>query len=52
MLRLAGGPAGSGVKRPDGAWLLYQPYDVVSERWGGGFAACTGPSFTGFSPTS
>lgn len=39
VLRLAGGPAGSGVKRPDGAWLLYQPYDVVSERWGGGFAS-------------
>ncbi len=36
VLRLAGGPAGSGVKRPDGKWLLYQPYDVVSERWPAG----------------
>jgi len=52
VLRLAGGPAGSGVQRPDGAWLLYQPYDVVSERWAAASPACTGPSFTGFSPTS
>lgn len=38
VVRLAGGPAGSGVKRPDGAWLLYQPYEVVHKRWGAGFA--------------
>ena len=39
VVRLAGGPAGSGVKRPDGAWLLYQPYEVMQKRWGAGFAS-------------
>lgn len=39
VVRLAGGPAGSGVKRPDGTWLLYQPHEVVQKRWGAGFAS-------------
>ena len=39
VVRLAGGPAGSGVKRPDGAWLLYQPHEVAQKRWGAGFAS-------------
>ena len=39
VVRLGGGPAGSGVQRPDGTWLLYEPYDVVYERWGGGFTS-------------
>jgi 2-polyprenyl-6-methoxyphenol hydroxylase-like FAD-dependent oxidoreductase len=37
--RLGAGFAGSGVKRPDGSWLLYQPYEVVRKRWGAGFAS-------------
>lgn len=37
--RLAGGFAGSGVRRPDGTWLLYQPSEVVRKRWGAGFAS-------------
>jgi len=37
--RLAGGFAGSGVKSPDGSWLLYEPYEVVRKRWGAGFAS-------------
>jgi 2-polyprenyl-6-methoxyphenol hydroxylase-like FAD-dependent oxidoreductase len=37
--RLAGGFAGSGVKRPDGSWLLYEPCAVVRKRFGAGFAA-------------
>src|SRR5580700_5274956 len=39
VVRLAGGPAGSGVKRPDGAWLVYQPHEVMQKRWGAGFAS-------------
>jgi 2-polyprenyl-6-methoxyphenol hydroxylase-like FAD-dependent oxidoreductase len=39
VVRLAGEPAGSGVKRPDGAWLLYQPYEIMQKRWGAGFAS-------------
>ena len=35
---LAGGYAGSGIKRPDGAWLLYQPPAALHKRWGAGFA--------------
>jgi hypothetical protein len=30
--------AGSGIKRPDGSWLLYEPPAVVQKRWGAGFA--------------
>jgi 2-polyprenyl-6-methoxyphenol hydroxylase-like FAD-dependent oxidoreductase len=37
--RLAGGFAGSGVRRPDGSWLVYQPLEVVRKRWGAGFAS-------------
>jgi 2-polyprenyl-6-methoxyphenol hydroxylase-like FAD-dependent oxidoreductase len=29
--------AGQGIKRPDGAWLLYIPGDVMAQRWGAGF---------------
>jgi 2-polyprenyl-6-methoxyphenol hydroxylase-like FAD-dependent oxidoreductase len=39
VVRLAGEPAGSGVRRPDGAWLLYQPYEIMQKRWGAGFAS-------------
>ena len=39
VLRLAGETAGSGVRRPDGTWLLYQPYEVMRKRWGAGFAS-------------
>jgi 2-polyprenyl-6-methoxyphenol hydroxylase-like FAD-dependent oxidoreductase len=30
--------AGQGIKRPDGAWLLRIPEDVMTQRWGAGFA--------------
>jgi 2-polyprenyl-6-methoxyphenol hydroxylase-like FAD-dependent oxidoreductase len=36
--RLGGGLAGSGIKRPDGTWLMYQPQEVMRQRWGAGFA--------------
>jgi 2-polyprenyl-6-methoxyphenol hydroxylase-like FAD-dependent oxidoreductase len=39
VVRLGGAPAGSGVQNPDGAWLLYQPYEVMHKRWGAGFAS-------------
>jgi 2-polyprenyl-6-methoxyphenol hydroxylase-like FAD-dependent oxidoreductase len=29
--------AGQGIKRPDGAWLLCIPGDVMTQRWGAGF---------------
>ena len=39
VMRLAGEAAGSGVRRPDGAWLLYHPCEVMQQRWGAGFAS-------------
>jgi 2-polyprenyl-6-methoxyphenol hydroxylase-like FAD-dependent oxidoreductase len=36
VLALAGGPIGSGVRRPDGKWLLRQPREILEERWGCG----------------
>jgi 2-polyprenyl-6-methoxyphenol hydroxylase-like FAD-dependent oxidoreductase len=30
--------AGQGIKRPDGGWLLCIPGDVMTQRWGAGFA--------------
>lgn len=39
VTRLAGGTAGSGIRRPDGAWLLYHSREVMQERWGAGFAS-------------
>ena len=39
VMRLAGEAAGSGIKRPDGGWLLYQPYEIMQKRWGAGFAS-------------
>ncbi len=30
--------AGQGIKRPDGAWLLRIPGEVMARRWGAGFA--------------
>ena len=30
--------AGQGIKRPDGAWLLYIPGEVMAQRWGAGVA--------------
>ena len=29
--------AGQGIKRPDGAWLLCIPGEVMTQRWGAGF---------------
>lgn len=29
--------AGQGIKRPDGAWLLCIPGEVMAQRWGAGF---------------
>jgi 2-polyprenyl-6-methoxyphenol hydroxylase-like FAD-dependent oxidoreductase len=29
--------AGQGIKRPDGAWLLCIPTEVMAQRWGAGF---------------
>lgn len=39
VVRLGGAPAGSGVQNPEGAWLLYQPYEVMHRRWGAGFSS-------------
>src|SRR5438445_5998401 len=36
VLALGAGSVGSGVKRPDGQWLLRQPKDVMARRWGTG----------------
>jgi 2-polyprenyl-6-methoxyphenol hydroxylase-like FAD-dependent oxidoreductase len=37
VLSLSGGPVGTGVRRPDGQWLLRLPKDVMESRWGSGF---------------
>ena len=36
---LSGGPVGTGVRRPDGEWLLRIPRHVMESQWGGGFIA-------------
>lgn len=37
VLSLSGGPVGTGVRRPDGQWLLRLPRAAMESRWGGGF---------------
>ena len=39
VLELAGGTIGTGLKRPDGRWILRQPKEVVEKRWGSGLVA-------------
>ncbi len=39
VLSLSGGPVGTGVRRPDGQWLLRLPREVMEARWGGGFVS-------------
>ena len=39
VIGLGGDLRGSGIKRPDGTWLLYQPQDLMRKRWGAGFTA-------------
>ncbi len=39
VISLSGGPIGTGVRRPDGEWLLRIPRDVMESRWGGGFVS-------------
>ncbi len=38
VAQLTGGLTGSGIRRPDGAWLFYQSRDLMQQRWGAGFA--------------
>jgi 2-polyprenyl-6-methoxyphenol hydroxylase-like FAD-dependent oxidoreductase len=39
VLRLSGGPIGTGVRRPDGQWLLRLPREVMESRWGAAFVS-------------
>lgn len=37
VLSLSGGPIGTGVRRPDGQWLLHLPREIMESRWGAAF---------------
>jgi len=37
VMLLSGGPIGTGVRSPDGRWLLRLPREVMEARWGAGF---------------
>jgi 2-polyprenyl-6-methoxyphenol hydroxylase-like FAD-dependent oxidoreductase len=39
VLSLSRGPVGTGVRRPDGQWLMRLPRDVMESRWGGAFVS-------------
>jgi 2-polyprenyl-6-methoxyphenol hydroxylase-like FAD-dependent oxidoreductase len=37
VLSLSGRPVGTGVRRPDGQWLMRLPKETMESRWRGGF---------------